>query len=291
MRRLLVLGNASRPGVREEAERLLPFLREHAEVVLVDLEQVQDLSGVEADLTLVLGGDGAILRAARQMAYRQIPVLGVNLGRLGFLADLSCEQVRDAFPRVVQGEYSVTEHLMFEATTRLPGRPPGPPALGLNEIAVQPGPPFHMLELDLIVDGEAVTRYGGDGLIVSTPVGSTAHSLSAGGPILGQELDAFVITPICPHGLTSRPVVDSADKDYTIAVRRATSAFLVIDGQESTPLPDGAEVVVRRAAVRFRLARVAGRSFYRTLRDKLHWGALPNYRPEPPRPGERSGQG
>src|SRR5262245_59475782 len=179
MRRLMVLGNAFRPGVREEAERLLPFLHEHADVVLVDLEQVQELSGVEADLTLVLGGDGAILRAARQMAYKQVPVLGINLGRLGFLADLSCEDLREAFPRVLQGEYRVTEHLMFEATTCNPDQPPGPSSLGLNEIAIQTGPPFQMLELELIVDGEAVARYTGDGLIVSTPVGSTAHSLSA----------------------------------------------------------------------------------------------------------------
>ena len=122
MRRIMVLGNAHRAGVCEEAARLLPFLEQHAEVALVDLDQEQDLTGVEAELTLVLGGDGAILRAARQMGYQQRPVLGVNLGRLGFLADLSCEELREQFPRVVQGEYRVTEHLMFEASCELPGQ-------------------------------------------------------------------------------------------------------------------------------------------------------------------------
>jgi NAD+ kinase len=287
--RLLVLGNAHRPGVREEAERLLPFLRQHAEIVLVDLEQEQDLACAQADFTLVLGGDGAILRAARQMGYCQLPVLGVNLGRLGFLADLSSEELQEHFPRVVQGQYRVTEHLMFEASVQLPGAEGSrKPSLGLNEITVQTGPPFHMLEVDLLVDGEVVARYSGDGLIVSTPIGSTAHSLSAGGPILVQELSAFVVTPICPHGLTSRPLVDSADKHYTIAVRRATSAMLVIDGQEIISMPVGSSVTVRRAPVTFKLARVAGRSNYRTLRDKLHWGMQPSYRIEPARPGERT---
>jgi NAD+ kinase len=153
--------------------------------------------------------------------------------------------------------------------------------LGLNEIAVQTAPPFHMIELELIVDGQPASRYSGDGLIVSTPIGSTAHSLSAGGPILGQELSAFVITPICPHALTSRPVVDSADKVYTIAVRRASGAFLVIDGQEHVPVGAEHTITIRRAPVSFGLVKVAGRNYYQILRDKLRWGEPPNYRDEP----------
>jgi NAD+ kinase len=278
--RIFILGNARRPGVPEEAERLLPFLRDHAEIVLCDLQQENDLSGLSADLTLVLGGDGAILRAARQMGYRQTPVLGVNLGKLGFLADLSPAELRHCFPSVARGDYRVTRHVMFECivdgmgTTRT--------FLGLNEIAVQTAPPFHMIDLDLVVDGEPASRYRGDGLIVSTPIGSTAHSLSAGGPILGQDLCAFVITPICPHTLTNRPVVDSADKVYTITVRQAEdAAFLVIDGQEQIPVAVGHTITVRRAPVSFGLVKVAGRTYYQTLRDKLRWGEQPNYRDEP----------
>src|SRR5689334_2157757 len=112
--RVMVLGNGQRPGVAEEAERLLPFLRQHCDVVVVDLSQAQDLSAVEAELTLVLGGDGAILRAARQMGYRQVPVLGVNLGKLGFLADLTPDELRQVFPSVARGEARVTHHLMYE---------------------------------------------------------------------------------------------------------------------------------------------------------------------------------
>src|SRR6516162_886915 len=114
VRRIMVLGNASRPGVREEAARLLPFLRQQCNVVLLDLLQAEELSGVEADLALVLGGDGAILRAARQMGYHQVPVLGVNLGKLGFLADLSPEELREVLPLVTCGEYRITHHLMYE---------------------------------------------------------------------------------------------------------------------------------------------------------------------------------
>jgi NAD+ kinase len=285
--RITVLGNASRPGVLEESERLLPFLREHAEVVLVDLRQEENLTVCDADLTIVLGGDGAILRAARQMGYCQTPVLGVNLGRLGFLADLSPDELRACFPRVVAGEYRVTHHIMFECLVEAPAGPLT--YLGLNEIAILPGPPFHMIDLELSIDGETVSRYSGDGLIVSTPVGSTAHSLSAGGPILGQELDAFVITPVNPHALSSRPVVESADKVYTIRIQRASDGVaLVVDGQEQVPLTAQHRVTVRKAPVTFGLVKVPGRSYYQTLRDKLHWGTTPNYRPEPSGPGGRS---
>jgi NAD+ kinase len=278
--RIFVLGNANRRGVREEAEQLLPFLKEHCEVVVLDLNQEQDLSSTPADLALVLGGDGAILRAARQMGYHQKPVLGVNLGKLGFLADLRPDEIRCCFPQVVGGDFRVTRHLMFECLVETLTEKRT--FLGLNEIVVQAGMPFHMIDLDLYVDGEDVSRFSGDGLILSTPVGSTAHSLSAGGPILGQELDAFVITPICPHTLTHRPVVDSADKVYTVVIRRAAEGTaLIIDGQEILPLTDDHRVTLRKAPVQFQLVKVPGRSFYQTLRDKLRWGTQPNYRLEP----------
>jgi NAD+ kinase len=238
-------------------------------------------------LALVLGGDGAILRAARQMGYRQVPVLGVNLGKLGFLADLRPAELRAWFPRIVRGEYRVTKHLMFECCVETldPGRT-APVAcrtlLGLNEVVFHTMPPFHILELSLEVDGDSATRFSGDGLIVSTPIGSTAHSLSAGGPILDQELAAFVITPICPHTLTSRPVVDAADKVYTIAMSpEGGDAALIVDGQDVLPLTPYHRVTIRRAPVTFQLVKVAGHGLYQTLRDKLRWGAQPNYRSEP----------
>lgn len=279
--RIFVLGNADKPGVQEVAEQLLPFLQKNCGVAVIDLIRERDLSKETADLALVLGGDGAILRAARQMGYRQTPVLGVNLGRLGFLADLTPDELRACFCRVVNGEYRITQHLMYECVVESEGE--SRTFLGLNEVAIKTGPPFHMVELDLGVDGEIVSHYNGDGLIISTPIGSTAHSLSAGGPILAQELSAFVITPICPHTLTNRPVVDSADKVYTITLRRASdgAAALILDGQEMLPLTAQHRVTVRKAPVSFQLVKVPGRAYYQTLRDKLHWGIHPNYRREP----------
>jgi NAD+ kinase len=278
--RIFVLGNAHRAGVQQEAERLLPFLREHCEVVVFDLFQEKDLSSVPpVDLALVLGGDGAILRAARQMGYHQTPVLGVNLGKLGFLADLSCEQLRTCLLSVIRGEIRVTHHLMFECVVERPQETQT--FLGLNEVVVHSGPPFHSVQLNLSVDGEAVAQFSGDGLILSTPIGSTAHSLSAGGPILGQDLAAFVITPICPHALTYRPVVDSADKVYTISMARANEpAVLIVDGQLNIQVTAEHRVTIRRAPVTFGLVKVAGHSNYRTLREKLRWGTQPNYRSE-----------
>src|SRR5215813_3336099 len=147
--RVMVLGNGQRVGVSEEAERLLPFLRDHCEIVVFDLSQTQDLSAVEAELTLVLGGDGAILRAAHQLGYRQIPVLGVNLGKLGFLADLSPDELLRYLPAVVAREYRVASHLMFEC--RFDG-PDGPRVkLGLNEVVIHAKSIGHVTEVDLLI--------------------------------------------------------------------------------------------------------------------------------------------
>jgi len=279
--KIFVLGNAQRAGVMEEVTRRLPFLREHAEVVAVDLLQEKQLADLPAaDLALVFGGDGAILRAARQMGYRQVPVLGVNLGRLGFLADIHPEEFPGCFLQVMQGNYRVTRHLMYECVIDNGAAPVT--FLGLNEVVVHTTPPLHMLDMELEIDGIPVARFSGDGLIVSTPIGSTAHNMSAGGPILGQELAAFALTPICPHTLTYRPVVDSAEKVYTIHLGRgAENAVVIIDGQDTLALNVGHRVVIRRAPVCFGLVKMPDRSFFQTLRDKLRWGTPPSYRGEP----------
>jgi NAD+ kinase len=278
--RFYVLGNPTKPGVREIAERLLPQLQEAGEVVVFDLDRAADLSRTMADIAFVLGGDGAILRAARQMGYNQVPVLGINLGKLGFLADLSVEDAICCLPQVLAGDFQCTSHIMFECVVE-DGTGTGT-YLGLNEVAIETGPPFHMVEYEVSVDGEPALRCTGDGLITSTPVGSTAHNLAAGGPILGQELSAFVLTPISPHTLTTRPLVDSADRVYTIRLPQAHGAWLVIDGQEQLPLTTHHRVTVRRAPVQFRLVKVPGHTYFATLRDKLRWGTAPNYRDEPP---------
>ena len=280
--KVYVLGNVGRAGVAEEVARRLPLLRAQVEVLLVDLRQEIDLaSQPAADVALVFGGDGAILRAARQMAYRQIPVLGVNLGRLGFLADIHPDDFDACFLQVLQNNFRVTEHLMFECVIE-PPRSPAQTFLGLNEVVVRGAPTLRMLDLELEVDGVAVSRFGGDGLIVSSPIGSTAHNLSAGGPILAQELSAFAITPICPHTLTYRPVVESADRTLSIRLGRgAEQALVAVDGQMIAEVGSEHRITIRKASVTFRLVKVPGHSYYQTLRDKLRWGAPPSYRREP----------
>ena len=270
-----VLGNAQREGVAEEVERWLPLLRQRLNVALVDLRQEKELTAA-ADIAFVFGGDGAILRAARQMGYRQVPVLGINLGRLGFLADIHPPEFEQALERILRGDYRVTRHLMYECVVE---QPTGKRTfLGLNEVAIHTLPPFHMLDLELELDGVAVARFGGDGLILSTPIGSTAHNLSAGGPILTQEMSAFVITPICPHTLTYRPLVESADREYRIRIGSGSEpAMAILDGQETVTISPADRIVVRKAAVQFQLVKVPGQSYYQTLRDKLRWASPPKY--------------
>jgi len=270
--RALLLGSGNRPSVRPQAERLRPVIERCVKVVAVDFDGDQDLTELDADLAIVLGGDGSILRAARQMGYCQRPVLGVNLGRLGFLADLSPERLADVLPEVCAGRCRVVEHLMFEFTVRRDGQPFSQ-RLGLNETAVLGGSPYSMLDVDLYIDAELATTYSCDGLIVSTPIGSTAHSLSAGGPIVRQDLQAFVICPISPHTLTVRPVVDWADRVLEMAVREPHErTAAVVDGDVMQNLTAADRVRVERAEPKFKLIQVAGRSYYRTLREKLGWG-------------------
>lgn len=270
--RVIILGLGDRENVRSEAERLRPLIEAHADIAFVDFTFAGDLANVDADMAIVLGGDGSILRAARQMGLRQLPILGVNLGKLGFLADVSPLAFEQVWPQVAAGKFSVVDHLMFECQIWRE-RQMIFQQLGLNETVVLNGPPFSILKLDLYVDEEWATTYSCDGLIISTPVGSTAHSLSAGGPILRKDLQAFVISPINPHTLTMRPVVDCATRVYELTVPEPyEGTSVVIDGRVvHHPVLPGDRIRVQRAKPSFQLLEVQGHGYYRTLREKLGW--------------------
>ncbi len=269
--RVLLLGNGQRPHVQSQAARLRPVIDEHADIVLSDFSSQENLQTVSADLAIVLGGDGSILHAVRQMGSSQRPILGVNLGKLGFLAALAPDDFVRVFPEVCAGKCWVVDHLMLHCSVLRRGKLLHE-QLGLNEMAVLGGPPFAMLNLDLYVDSVLATTYSCDGLIISTPVGSTAHSLSAGGPILRKSLQAFVISPISPHTLTVRPVVDRADRIYEVVAREPHSAAsVVVDGTVVCPLQSSDRVRVQRAQPEFQLVEVGGQNYYRTLREKLGW--------------------
>lgn len=236
----------------------------------------------QADLVIVLGGDGSILRTARWMGYRQTPVLGVNLGRLGFLADFSPPEIEEAITELMEGRFRLVEHMMFETEVVRDGRVVAAD-LGLNETSLLAGPPFAMIEIELFVDGELATVYRGDGLIVSTPVGSTAYNLSAGGPIVRKSLDAFIFTPLNPHTLTNRTVIDAAQRDYCLVVPAPNEgSACVVDGRQLTRLEPGDRVRVALAKPRFHLIETSQHGYYSTLRDKLAWGGGLNRPAAPP---------
>jgi NAD+ kinase len=270
--RVMILADGSRAELGAAVDRLRPTIERHMQVVCVSLDFNQPLKCEDADLMLVLGGDGSILRAAHQMGVHQRPVLGVNLGRLGFLAALQPEQLETALPQIAADRHEVVEHLMIECTALRDGKPLYH-SLGLNEATVLAGPPFKMVDIELYVDGELVTTYSCDGLIVSTPVGSTAHSLSAGGPILRNDMQALIILPISPHTMTHRPVVESADRTIELAVPQPhEGTSLVVDGRVLGTLRPHDRVRIVRSQARFQMVVVRGQSFYRRLREKLGWG-------------------
>jgi NAD+ kinase len=276
--RLLLVARDQSERIQQACAELAAALQREPQAELLGVVGTDEVApDSPADVVVVLGGDGTILRTCRQLGTAQRPILGVNLGRFGFLADLSHAEFLDQLPQLVRREFQVIHHLMFSCQwIRADGQTDS--YYGLNEVAVLAAGSLQMLHIDLAIDDEHVTTYRGDGLIVSTPVGSTAHSLAAGGPILKQDLEAFVITPISPHTLTNRPLVDRADCVYTLTLPEAQSGvMLVVDGQIRRPLSAGDRVEVRRAAITFQLVRLTGHSYYGTLHRKLGWGGQPNY--------------
>ncbi len=281
--KLVILGNGIKPDVHTLAKELSAALAlaKGIDLVGVDLSAESNLSSLPADVAIVLGGDGTVLHAARRMEDHPTPVLGVNAGRLGFLADLTPSALLERLDDLAARRFTI-DNLMTLACVVAPRSGPVRPFRGLNDAVVRAAPIFRLVDIGLSIDGESVMTYRGDGLIIATPVGSTAHSLSAGGPILPPNAHMFVVTPICPHTLTQRPLVDSAHKVYEITVHgEELSITLVIDGQVQIPLRSGDRVTIRRGNTPFPMVRLPGHSFYRTLRDKLGWGTLPTAGPRP----------
>ncbi len=281
--KLILFARDFTPKVRAAWERIAEFLDQQPDVHILTstVSGELELPEEEADVVLVLGGDGAILRACHQLGQRQQPVLGINLGRLGFLADLSPEELLQDFELIRSRNFRVVEHLMFECRLH---RASGEQEvfLGLNEAAVRASG-LQMLDVNLRIDNEPVTTFSGDGLIVSTPIGSTAHSLSAGGPLLQQSLQAFVVTPICPHSLANRPLVDHADRVFLLDVPNADAgATLVVDGQIRRSIFPEDYIEVRKAPVTFKMVRIPGHSYYAMLHRKLGWSGHTRAKATPP---------
>ncbi|MEM7478008.1 MAG: NAD(+)/NADH kinase [Planctomycetota bacterium] len=282
--KVAILASVNRSKVSEALDEIERIIATDAELVMVDREETEELETASLDLVVVLGGDGSILSAARRMKLGQLPVLGVNLGRLGFLAALGQAELKDIWPEICLGRFPIDEHVMFQCELLRNGNSIGPTPttqIALNEASVLAGPPFSILEIDLYVDSQLASTYNCDGLIISTPVGSTAHNLSAGGPILHRRLDAVVISPISPHTLTMRPVVDRADRVFEMHVRSGhTSVSAVVDGRVLGSLGNGDSFRISKAPVSFKMVRIPSKNEYRTLREKLGWGRYPREAPD-----------
>ena len=237
-------------------------------------EHAVDAIAEKSDVLLSFGGDGTMLRAARLVGDRGTPVLGVNIGRLGFLAKVEVNEVEDAVAQVEAGDYALERRMLVEARLRIGGEE-REPRYALNDVVLDKSGSTDMLQVEAYVDGLFLNTYWADGLIVATPTGSTAYSLSAGGPIVTPGSDVLTITPIAPHTLTARPIVLPAASTLELRVEtRGIGYLFAVDGPSEYVGADTADVAVtiRRAAHEVQLISLPGRSYYQTLRQKLMWG-------------------
>ena len=273
-----IVGDTAREGVAEAAKRLIESLRGRVEVRGVDLSGETDLAKTDAALVVVLGGDGAILAAARRLGANPTPVLGINFGKLGFLAGIRAVELEAGVVDVIESRnYRVSRRMRLVAIVHRADGTVEAPLLGLNDAVVERWDP-RSLSIDLIVDGETATTYRGDGVIVATPTGSTAHSLAAGGPIVEPEMEAFVVSPMCAHSVSNRPLVLGADQVIRLRVGGGSKRpGLAVDGQVLQDLCFGDDVEIRRSPHPFHLAVPKGRRFFEVLRTRLHWAGQPPY--------------
>ena len=277
-KRIIVLADKHKELSAQTVRKLLPCLKQIANVVLVDLERKADLERVRADLVITFGGDGAILSVAKRMGRNQMPVVGVNLGKLGFLAELSAEELRSSLADIAAGKSEPEDRMMLDCTLWL-GRKKVGGSLGLNDAVISRGSFSRLVYVNMKISGENVTSYAGDGLIVATPVGSTAHSVSAGGPILEPDLDAFVVTPICAHTLSNRPIVVCPKETIELTINnRGQEVGLSIDGQVYFRISNDHLVRIVRAKERFWIYEIGAHGFYDKLRNKLGWGGILPYK-------------
>ncbi len=228
--------------------------------------------GEGADLIVVLGGDGTLLGVARYARERLVPILGVNLGGLGFLTEISTEDLPLMLTEVLNNEFDVSERIMLDVQVRRAGAEVFTFTI-LNDAVVTKDALARIIDIETYVNGEYVTTYKADGLILSTPTGSTGYSLSAGGPILYPSMKNIIVTPICPHMLTNRPLILPEEAEIRAILKsREEKVILTLDGQVGFPLEFGDQVFVKRSALTVRLVKSSTKGYFEVLRTKLKWG-------------------
>jgi NAD+ kinase len=245
---------------------------ETATLCKLDLSTYSHLAalGREVDLLLVFGGDGTMLRAARELAGTRTPIVGIKVGGLGFLTAASSRELPDALQHIWAGDFTIESRPLIEARCRAGAR--DLLHLALNDFVISRGAASRLIQLDVLIDNETLTRYRCDGLIVSSPTGSTAYSLAAGGAIVSPSAEVFTLTPICPHTLSNRSVIVRLDSTVKVkVVSEKIETFLTADGQVQTLLNTGDVMTIHRSKETVRLIRLKGSSFFGTLRAKLNW--------------------
>ncbi len=267
----------SREKIKKTITGLEPLFRERAQLSIIDISDEDEIEKVSADIAFVLGGDGTILAASRKLNDRQIPLIGVHLGKFGFLAELTSQEITDSLAKIFSGEYDISQRMLLTCRVIRSGQIINK-TLGLNDAVISRTSLSRLISIKLYINETVVTMYSSDGLIVSTPAGSTAHSLSAGGPIVEPDMEAFIITPICPHTLSNRPLVVSGDSKIEMEqISESKGVGLTVDGQVYFDVKVGDRVVIERSEKKLQLIDLKTRTFYDVLREKLSWRGQPTY--------------
>ena len=282
-KKVLILGNMDKPGVADEINLLLPWLEQLVSVsAVLPARGTLPADAAKADLCVVFGGDGTLLSAARMLANTGVPLLGVNMGKLGFLAEFNVEHFRKHLPDILAGPPAVTERMMLRVRIHRGGNTDRFTSPAANDVAVAAGEPFRMIDLRVCRGGEQIARYSGDGLIVATPTGSTGYNMSAGGTIMEPTLRAVAITPVAPHSLSLRPIAVGVDEPITVHAERVNpGSAVIVDGQVRGSLCAGDIIDIRPGAKPLRIITHPGRTFFGTLSAKLQWGLNPHHSGNP----------
>ena len=264
---VLILGRRTDSRVTEPMATLVEHLTK------AGIDVLQDENAAAADLVIAIGGDGTMLYAGSKVRDHNVPLLGINRGRLGFLADVTPDEMLSSVDHILAGDYLIEPRLLLNAELQ---RSDGESVHGVafNDVVLQRTHAGRMVDFQTSVAGQFVNTHSGDGLIVATPTGSTAYALSCGGPIVEPQLDAMVVVPICPHTLTDRPIVIAANQQIEIRLleREDTGAGVAVDGHAMGPLEPGDTLTITAAEQRVRLIHPPGYDFYGILRSKLLWG-------------------
>ncbi|MFH1613887.1 MAG: NAD(+)/NADH kinase [Planctomycetota bacterium] len=276
--KLIIFGDPQRPNVAEAVEEFIDFIDQKAQILANCFrgDCAVDLLS-QADYAVVFGGDGTILSAARDLSDTDVPVIGINVGKLGFLAEFSVEELKNLFDRVVKKQLVIEKRMILQCTVLRDGKDKFS-STAINDVVICAGPPFNMIELKMTVEKQQLAGCVSDGLIISTPTGSTAYNLSCGGPILAANLAAIVITPLSPHSLSFRPIVINAQNFVdVIPVRVNSGTALLLDGVVSSDVKIGDVIRISRHKGAFLVVNNPLRTQWDALASKLSWAGMPKY--------------